>query len=461
MKPSTPVKLTLLAIAWPIFVEQSLRILIGTVDTFMVSHVSDGAVAALGVSNRLIVVALICFNFIGVGTSVVITHHLGANDRKGAEGIATAAIGVNTWTGLIASVLVYLFAVPILRLMQLPETLMVYALPFLTMMGGTLFLESINIAIGATLRAHGHTRDVMFVTVGQNLLNIAGNCLLLFGLFGLPKLGVEGVALSSVFSRVVANIALHCLLRYRLGLRLRAADFFRLPFDRIRRILHIGLPAAGENMSYWIALLFVTSFAARMGPVSLATMSYCQQIQALVILFSLSLGLGTEIMVGRLIGAGEFEQAYQQLLRSLRTGLILCAGGVTLIALAAPYLIAVFSHDPAVISGGTLLLRICVVLEVGRVFNIIVINSLRATGDVRFPLQTGAVCMWLIWVPNAWFLGLHLGWGLVGLWIAMTLDEWLRGILMYRRWKLRKWLPAAERSRALVVQNNVPLVAET
>ena len=461
MKSSSLVKPTLLAIAWPIFIEQTLRILIGTVDTFMVSHVSDGAVAALGVSNRLIVLALICFNFIGVGTSVVITHHLGANDRKGAEGIARAAIGVNTWIGLIASLVVYLFAVQILRLMQLPETLMVYALPFLTMMGGSLFLEAINTALGATLRAHAHTRDVMFVTVGQNLLNIAGNCLLLFGLFGLPKLGVEGVALSSVFSRVAANVALHCLLRYRLGLRLKAVDFFRLPVDRIRRILHIGLPAAGENMSYWIALLFVTSFVSRLGAASLATMAYCQQIQALVILFSLSLGLGTEIIVGRLIGAGAFEEAYQQLLRSLRTGLILCAGGVTVIALAAPQLIGLFSSDPVVIHGGTVLLRMCVVLEIGRVFNIIVINSLRATGDVRFPVQTGAVCMWLVWVPNAWFLGLHLGWGLVGVWIAMTLDEWLRGILMYRRWKLRKWLPAAERSRAAAMRNNVPLVAET
>jgi len=461
MKPATSVKPTLLAIAWPIFVEQSLRILIGTVDTFMVSHVSDGAVAALGVSNRLIVLALICFNFIGVGTSVVITHHLGAGDRKGAEGIATAAIGVNTWIGLIASLVVYLFAVPLLHMMQLPEALMVYALPFLTLMGGSLFLEAINTALGATLRAHARTRDVMFVTVGQNLLNIAGNCLLLFGLFGLPKLGVEGVALSSVFSRVAANIALHCLLRYRLGLRLRAGDFFRLPVDRIRRILHIGLPAAGENMSYWIALLFVTSFAARLGPASLATMAYCQQIQALVILFSLSLGLGTEIMVGRLIGAGAFEEAYEQLLRSLRTGLMLCAGGVTLIALAAPHLIGLFSRDPVIIRGGTVLLRLCVVLELGRVFNIIVINSLRATGDVRFPVQTGAVCIWLLWVPNAWFLGLHLGWGLVGIWIAMTMDEWLRGILMYRRWKLRRWLHAAERSRANAMRNNVPLVAET
>jgi len=454
-------QLSLFAIAWPIFVEQSLRILIGTVDTFMVAHVSDGAVAALGVSNRLLVLALICFNFIGVGTSVVITHHLGAGDRKGAEGIATTALTVNAWIGLLASTAVYLFNAPILRLMQLPESLMVYAVPFLSMLGGTLFLEAINTSIGATLRAHAHTRDVMFVTVGQNVLNIVGNCLALFGFFGLPKLGVEGVALSGMISRVAASIALHCLLYHRLKLRLRAPDLLRLPMDRIKRILHIGLPAAGENMSYWVALLFVTSFVARLGPQKLATMSYCQQIQALVILFSLSLGLGTEIMVGRLIGAGDFEAAYHQLLHSLRTGLILCASGVVCLALAAPWLIGLFSTDPVIIQGGTLLLRICVVLEIGRVFNIIVINSLRATGDVRFPVQAGAVCMWLVWVPNAWFMGLHLGWGLVGVWISMTIDEWLRGVLMYRRWKNRRWLAAAARSRANVMHNNVPLVAET
>ncbi len=461
MQASSLVKPTLLAIAWPIFVEQSLRILIGTVDTFMVAHVSDGAVAALGVANRLVVLALICFNFIGIGTSVVITHHLGAGDRKGAEGIAITAISVNAWSGLIISIAAYLFTAPLLRLMHLPDELMVYALPFLSMLGGTLFLEAINTAIGATLRAHAHTRDVMFITVGQNLLNIAGNCVMLFGLFGVPKMGVEGVALSSVFSRLAATIALLCVLNYRLGLRLQWPDFLKLPLDRIRRILHIGLPAAGEHLSYWIALLLITNFVSRMGVESLVTMAYCQQIQALVILFSLSLGLGTEIMVGRLVGAGAFEEAYQQLLRSLRTGLLLCAVGVVLLALAAPQLIGLFTHDPAIIRGGTLLLRLSIALEIGRVFNIIVINSLRATGDARFTVQIGVCCMWLLWVPNSWLLGLHLGWGLVGIWIAMALDEWLRGLIMYRRWKLRKWLPAAERSRAEAMRNNVPVVAET
>jgi putative MATE family efflux protein len=452
---------TLLSIAWPIFVEQSLRILIGTVDTFMVSHVSDGAVAALGVSHRLIMLALICFNFIGIGTSVVITHHLGAGDKKGAEGIASTALGVNLWMGLIASIVIWLFNAPLLRLMQLPESLMVYALPFMSLMGGTLFLEAINTAIGAILRAHGNTRDVMFVTVGQNILNIVGNSLVLFGFFGLPKFGVEGVACSSAFSRVVATTALLILLHRRLGLKLHLHSLWRIPMDRLRRILHIGLPAAGEHVFYWLAFLTITGFIGSMGEQSLSIMAYSQTVQSLVILFSLSLGLGTEIVVGRLIGAGDFEGAYRQLLDSLKLCLLLAAGGMLIIALIAPHLIGLFSHDPKVIEGGALLLRISFFLEIGRVFNIVVINSLRATGDARFPVQIGAVLMWLLWVPNCWFLGLHLGWGLVGIWIAMTCDEWLRGVIMYRRWVKKKWLPYAERSRAAVMRDNVPLVNET
>lgn len=452
---------TLLAIAWPIFVEQSLRMLIGTVDTFMVSHVSDGAVAALSVSHRLIMLALFSFNFIGIGTSVVITHHLGANDRKGARSIASTALGVNFWVGIVASAVIFAFAAPILRLMQLPETLMVYALPFLTLMGGSLFLEAINTAIGAIMRAHGNTRDVMFVTVGQNLLNIAGNSLVLFGFFGLPKLGVEGVAVSGVISRVLATGVLLVLLHRRLGLGITWQSLMRLPLDQLRRILRIGLPAAGENLCYWTAFLLITSFIGRMGEASLSIMAYSQQIQSLVILFSLSLGLGTEIMVGRLIGAGDFEAAYRQLLSSLKLCLLLCATGMVAIAIAAPQLIGLFTHDADIIRGGVLLLRISVALEIGRVFNILVINSLRATGDVHYPMRVAALFMWLVWVPNSWFLGLHLGWGLVGIWIAMTLDEWTRGLLMYYRWVKRRWLPAAERSRAEVMRDHVPVVNET
>jgi len=450
MNPTPAAKVSLIGIAWPIFVEQTLRILIGVVDTFMVSHVSDGAVAALGVANQVIILFLLAFNFIGIGTSVVVTHHLGARDRAGADSIATNAIAVNTWLGAAFSAAVYFLALPMLGIMQLPSNLMGYALPFLTLMGGTLFMESMNISIAAVLRAHHHTRDAMLVVVGQNILNVIGNSITLFGLLGCPPLGVLGVALSGIISRTVACVALWILLDYRIHLRLRALDFVSISWGKVRRILHIGLPAAGEQLCYWTAFMLVTTFIARMGSRSLAIQSYTLQIQRFAMLFSFAIGLGTEIIIGHLVGAGRFEEAYHRLLSSLRTGLMIVTGVIIAIAASGPFLLRSFTHDAAIISGGVLLLRIAILLEPGRVFNVIVISSLRATGDVGFPIQMAVFSMWCVWVPLAWLLGLKLGLGLAGIWISMLTDEWLRGLLMYRRWKSRKWMRHAERSRAHV-----------
>jgi putative MATE family efflux protein len=459
MKPlKPPPQPTLLAIAWPIFIEQTLRILIGTVDTFMVAHVSDGAVAALGVANQFVVLALICFNFIGIGASVVITHHVGAGDRAGAEKIVTTAIAVNTWIGLGVGLIAAFFDAPLLRLMQLPENLMVYAQPFLMWMGLTLFMEAMNTAIGASLRAHGHTRDAMVVTVCQNVLNVFLAATMLFGWFGIPPMGVLGVARATVISRACASIAFWILLDRRLHVMLRARDFVTLKMERIKRILHIGLPAAGENLSYWVALMVVTSFAARLGAQSLATMTYTQNVQRLIILFSISLGLGTEILIGRLVGAGAFEEAYREVFKSVRTGLMIALGGMLAIAAAAPHLIGVFSKNPAIIAAGTVLLYWSVVYEPGRVFNIVIINSLRATGDARFPVQIAVISQWCCCVPLCWFAARRFG--LPGIWVAMLTEEWVRGLIMARRWKLRKWLKYAQHSRAQVTGDVVPQAVE-
>ena len=192
----------------------------------------------------------------------------------------------------------------------------------------------------------------------------------------------------------------------------------------MRRILNIGLPAAGENISYWIAFMVVTTFIARMGAAQLATQTYTMNINRWVILLSVSIGLGTEILIGHLIGAGLFEAAYRELLRSLRIAFCCAFGGMAVLGLLAPWLLGVFTSTPAIIASGTVLIRMGLLLEPGRVFNVVVINALRATGDARFPVIVGAICMWGIWVPFAWFLGLKLGLGLVGIWISLICDEW-------------------------------------
>ena len=169
-------------------------------------------------------------------------------------------------------------------------------------------------SIAATLRAHRHTRDAMFVALGQNILNIIGNCLLLFGLFGFPKLGVVGVAISSVFSRVAASVALWTILARRDSFEVPLArDFFSINMERIRRrhcTSDCRLPA--RTLSYWTAFMVITTFVARMGATQLATQTYTLNINRWVILMDISIGLGTEILVGHLIGAGLFEAAYKK-----------------------------------------------------------------------------------------------------------------------------------------------------
>ena len=440
-------KLTLWSLSWPLFVEQGLRLSIGTVDTLMVSHVSDNAVAALGVAWQVVIFTLVLFNFIGIGSSVVITHHLGAGDRAGADRISRAAVGVNTWLGLGMSLLIATQSRRLLELMQLPPALFQYAVPFLTLLGGSMFLDAQSMALSATLRAHGHTRPVMLVTGAQNALNALGNALLLFGLFGLPKLGVTGVALSSVLSRALGLLVLHWALRRETGVRVALGDYFRLPLLEVRRMLRIGLPAAGENVCYWLALMTVTTFNARIGEASLAAATYSIQIMGWVIIFADSIGLGTEILIGHRIGDGDLERAYHELLRSLRIGILIACLTSAAMALAAPLVARAFTRDALTASLIVAVLRIGMLLEPGRVFNIVVINALRATGDTRFPLLAGIASMWGVWVPLAWFLGIHCGLGVVGVWLSMCCDEWLRGLLMYRRWKRRTWVAHAQQSR--------------
>ncbi len=440
-------KLALLTLAWPIFVEQLLHQLVGIVDLWMVGRIPQ-AQAALQQPGQVLYVSIILFMFVGVGSSVIITHHLGAHDREGADRIAAAAIAVNTWIGLLVSLLVLLFAAPMLRAVRLPPALLPLAMDFLPIMGGTLFLEAQNISIGAVLRAHGHTRDPMWVTLAQNLVNAGGNALLIFGLLGLPRMGVRGVAIAGLASRVVAFACMWILLRRRTGVRMRLRSYVRIPLREVRRILHIGLPAAGGNLGWFSAFMVVTAFIAQLGPMALATMACVFSVAMFVIILGGSLGMATEILVGRAVGQGDFEWAYRLPLRSLKRGFLVVCTAVVPVAFAGPFLLRWLNPEPAVVWGGAALLLMGLVLEPGRVFNLVVGSALRATGDSRTPFLLGLVSMWGVWIPLSWLLGLRLGLGLPGFWLAMIADEWLRGIVLHLRWRHRRWLAHAERSKA-------------
>lgn len=204
--------------------------------------------------------------------------------------------------------------------------------------------------------------------------------------------------------------------------------------------MKIGVPSAGEQLSYNASQMVITYFVAQLGTIAITTKVYTQNIMMFIFLFSVAIGQGTQILIGHMIGAGKIEDAYVRALKSLRISIFISLATAGVIYLVAKPFLGIFTDNGSIIEAGTVLLLMTVVLEPGRAFNLIMISSLRSAGDVKFPVYIGILVMWGISVTFAWFFGIFLGLGLIGIWIGFIADEWLRGVLMLRRWKQRNWV---------------------
>lgn len=432
-------KLTLFALTWPIFIEIFLHMLMGNADTLMLSQYSDDAVAAVGVANQILSVVIVMFGFVATGAGILIAQLLGAKKGKEASEYVALALFINFLFGLFISVVLFLFGESILRMMKLPEELMDQSLQYLQIVGGLSFIESLILTIGAIVRCHGFTKDAMYVTMGMNVLNVIGNYLFIFGPFGLPVLGVTGVALSTAVSRAIGLVVMFMILWKRVEGQIPFQCLFPFPKKELGQLLKIGIPSAGEHLAYNSSQVVITYFISLIGTESLTTKIYAQNISMFIFLFAVAMGQGTQILIGHLIGAGKNEEAYNTCLRSLRIAMLISLGMASIFSSFREQLLGIFTDNPAVIALGSTLILLTIILEPGRTFNLVIINSLRAAGDVKFPVYMGILSMWGVGVTLSYLLGIHFGLGLIGVWIAFAADEWLRGLFMLWRWRSRVW----------------------
>jgi putative MATE family efflux protein len=445
-----PHKLTLRAITWPIFIELFLQTIMGSTDTIMLAHISDDAVAAVGVANQLVFFAILLFAFTSTGTAVLISQYLGAGMRLEAKQTAGISITINLLIGVVVSALMFIFQKPLLDLFKLEEHLASIGHSYLSIVGATLFLQALLVTVSSILRAYGYTRDAMFVSIIMNIIHLIGNALVIYGLFGLPVLGVEGVAISTAISRAIAlGIAVYLMYK-RLPIKVEFRDYTNFDASKVKKILQIGVPAASEQLCYNTSQMAITAITALMGAAALTTRVYTWNIMTFILLFGLAMGQGTQILIGYRVGAGDFDGAYRQLLKSLKSSFIITIFIAILVALLRVPLMSIFTDNREIIHIGSQLLLLCLILEPGRTFNLLVVNALRATGDATFSVKMGVLSMWVISVPIAYILGIHFGWGLYGVWVAFIVDEWLRGIVMYFRWRSRVW-----EKKVLVVKEEV------
>lgn len=437
----------LFSISWPIFIDIGLHFATLMINMAMVGMVSVESVAELTVGNQVFDLGLILFNFINIGVCVVCAQALGNGNRRMVTRLVHIALGLNIIWGTIISLVTFFASGTIVEIMHVPSEIAQSSTYYLMILSLSFLPEALCLCGAQILRAFACTRDSMYVAILINFITVMGNSLFLFGLFGAPKLGVTGVAISTVVGRCIAVFVFVYLILHRTKVKIVPRFMFVIKKKYLFQILNVGLPGAGENLSWHGQYMTMTAVIASLGALSLATHGIYFQMCMIMMIFSISIGMGTEILVAHYLGAMKLDLAYRQLMRSVKIGMAFTAIiAITIPLGAGRYFFSLFTDSKEVLAVATPIFVLSVFMEPGRILNIIIINSLRAVGDTRFPVVMAIISMWGVSVPIGCFLSLHMGLGILGVWIGFCCDEWTRGIAMFIRWRSKAWVRAAKQN---------------
>lgn len=418
--------------------------LMGATDTFMLSHYADEAVAAVGVANQLITFAFLVFQIINLGTTVLCSQYLGAGNRMKMEQVTAMALLLNILSGAVISVILSAGAPLLLGWMGLKPDLMQYGLPYMQIAGAFAFFQALHLTVSASLRADNKAIYPMLVVMLVNVVNIIGNYGLIFGNFGLPALGVEGAAIATNISRGVAAFTLFAILFSKhIPLR-RLLNAFKAPLRELRHEMHnllrIGLPSAGENMSYNAQQVVLTYFMNQLGNEALTTRMYVVNTVMFVYIFCICIAQGAGIVIGHLVGDHRYRACYKLGWYALRVAIISTLSLSVLFATFGEQIFSLITENANIVALGCTILLIDILVEIGKATNIYYTNVLRSVGDVNFPFYVGITIQWLVGVLFGWMFGIAFGWGIIGMWWALFLDEGIRGSIFVWRWKSKRWM---------------------
>jgi putative MATE family efflux protein len=375
------------------------------------------------------------FSIISSGMIAVMTQYIGANRIGVAYQARQLGIIFNSIIGIILSIFLFHFSGNILELVGVAPKLMDYAKTYLKIVGGCCILNALIPIFSSYLRAFGHTSQPMIATLGANVLNIFLNAIFLF----VFQMGVKGVAISTVISRLTNLIAIIIFSYYLIHAK---SDKDRIRnIDVFKQIILIGLPSALETALYNLALTLVIRFLNQMDPdgINVTARSYAASITNFSYCIGAALAQANAIMTGWRIGSNDLEACDKGTKKAALLGIIVATILESLFAIFSNQIMLLFTDDPVMIALVGKLLAIDIVLEIGRVSNLVYGQALKTSGDAIFPTIIAAIFMYICSVGGTYLFGIHMGLMAVGAYIGLACDECVRALCMFLRWKSGKW----------------------
>jgi len=428
-------------LAWPVIAEMALQTVSSVVDMAMVGRLGAARVAAVGLTFHPIFLVMAVFMGIAVGTTALVARFVGAGSWEEAGSVTRQSLLLALVLGLFTALSGYLLAEPIVRWMGAsPEVTVLGASYLRWSMPGLLFLFIFNVLTGA-LRGAGDMKTPLKVNIILNLFKIAANYPLIFGWRGFAGLALEGAALATTLARALGTtILLLIVLRDARGQRrLELRRGWSLDWPLIRRIMNIGLPAAGERIITSLGQVLYARMVAGLGTVIYAAHSIGLNVESFSYMPGMGFATAATTLVGQRLGAGKREEAAQTGWGTLRLALAVMGTMGALFFLFPEPFMRIYTREPAVIGYGVLALRIVAFSQIPEGMGFVLSGALRGAGDTRYVLNVTIIGMWLVRLGLTYLFVATWGWGLAGAWVAMTMDWVVRAVLLYFRFRGSAW----------------------
>lgn len=424
----------LFQLTWPIFLQHMTHTVVLLVDLWFFSHLGDSIAATVGQLMPVIWVgAFVIPVFAGTGVSVA-SQFMGARQHHRVVpaymmNLACTVVMAAGFAGGLAW-----FGADIGRWMGLSAEQNVVGATYLRTMSAYFLPMGVLVAYNAVLSSRGMTHWLMYTSFVIAGLNLALAALFVLG-FGW---GVRGVVSASVISVTSATTISLWLVHHRLQVKFYLRSAWRDMRAVLRPMFRIGVSNAFEPFSYSVQQIILSSMIIQLGETAMAANTYAGRAQMFQITFSLSLALGSQILMGHWMGARRFDDVDRLFWRVIRWGTLVAGIYASLLWLFSDYVFALFTADPAIKRVGTMLLLVAVCFESARAVNIIGGFSLKTVGDARFPLVIAIVFIWGI-LPVVFMINHAWGLTIVGFWLCFAADEIVRAGLNLWRWRTGKW----------------------
>lgn len=427
----------------PLVIEQILAVAVGMADTVMVSSTGEAAVSGVSLVDMINVLIINVFAALATGGAVVAAQYLGADDRKRACRSANQLLLITLAISVGVMGLCLLLQEPILRLFfgSIDQQVMDSALTYFWISALSYPFLAIYNSCAALYRSMGNSKVSMVVSVWMNIINIGGNALCVFVL----KMGVAGVALPSLVSRMAAAAAMLILIRHPHNvIFIRGYNGLKPDGHMIKRILRIGVPGGLENSLFQLGRVLVVSIISGFGTAQIAANAVANNLDAFGCIPGQAINLAIITVIGQCVGAGELEQAVHYTKKLIKLTYIVTAGLNMAIIFSLPLLLRIYSLSSDALNLATILILIhngCAIFIWPLSFTLP--NALRAANDVRFTMWVSIFSMWVFRMFTSLVLGVWLQFAAVGVWIAMIMD-WIFRAVMFTwrfhsgRWKLQK-----------------------